>query len=136
MTATNKPNKPNKPSKPKRTRITNRQVRDYVAARKPFKNSKGTLYAVQIGDLYVVYSYGAHWPLVIYDAQHKVWLRNETKYSRTTSCHASYATPLGAHTIPITVDVARTYVGRPSYAFTNLIATRLVPQLATSTCTA
>ena len=37
--------------------------------------------------LYIVYSYGYHFPLVIYDFTCERWYMNMDKYSRTTSKH-------------------------------------------------
>jgi len=98
-------------------RISNKQVREYVEQRKPFKTANGTIYGVwQTPNLYVVYSYGHHWPLVIYDVQHDLWLRNVSKYSVTTTEHGSTAAPQAKTVAPITIDTARAYVSNPAAA--------------------
>jgi hypothetical protein len=87
--------------------ITNREASRYVTDRVEFKNRPGsitearpasTLYARWHGgstpsDRYVVYSYGTHWPLYIYDALSTSWFANSGKYSRTTSRHYQQARP-------------------------------------------
>jgi hypothetical protein len=76
----------------KTPRINGRHCRPYVQARKAFTNSNGQLYAVNHTPmLYVVYSYGDHWPLFVWDGFD--WYENEEKYSPTTGRHRSYANP-------------------------------------------
>lgn len=78
----------------KPTKISGQKARAYVQARKPFTNHNGQLYGKWDGAVYVVYSYGPHWPLFIYDAKHDVWFENEDRYSATTSKHRSQTHPL------------------------------------------
>lgn len=76
----------------KAPRINGRTCRPYVQARKAFKNSNGQLYAVNHTPLlYVVYSYGDHWPLFVWDGFD--WYQNEEKFSNTTTRHRSHAHP-------------------------------------------
>lgn len=42
---------------------------------------------------YVVYSYGTHFPLFIYDESTDTWFENGDKYSPTTARHRSQAHP-------------------------------------------
>ena len=42
---------------------------------------------------YVVFSYGLHWPLFIYDYKQGQWYGNSDKYSATTSRHYSRLNP-------------------------------------------
>lgn len=73
-------------------RINGRNCRPYVQERKAFTNSNGQLYAVRHTPLlYVVYSYGEHWPLFVWDGFD--WYENEDRCSPTTSRHHSYANP-------------------------------------------
>lgn len=89
----------------KSIRTTGQQARQYVKSLTPFHNNgtnyrhaKGaTLWSellTSAGDpdpLYVVYSYGRHWPLF---ANWKgVWFANKDKASRTTSKHYGQAHP-------------------------------------------
>ncbi len=76
----------------KTPRINGRKCRPYVQDRKAFQNSNGQLYAVRHTPLlYVVYSYGEHWPLFVWDGFD--WYQNEEKYSPTTTRHRTYAHP-------------------------------------------
>ena len=44
--------------------------------------------------IYVVYSYGNHFPLFVYDADADVWVENSDKFSATTSKHRTQLHPL------------------------------------------
>jgi hypothetical protein len=76
---------------------TGQRCRPYVTARQPFTNSNGQLFGCYVHGLYVVYSYGAHWPLYIYDGAQ--WLENSDRASMTTSKHRSQARPSASTTI-------------------------------------
>ena len=43
--------------------------------------------------VYVIYSYGSHFPMYVYDETSQEWLGNTDKYSRTTSSHQSKYRP-------------------------------------------
>ena len=76
----------------KTPRINGRTCRPYVQAKKAFTNSNGQLYAVRHTPmLYVVYSYGDHWPLFAHDGFD--WYENEDTCTRTTARHRSNANP-------------------------------------------
>lgn len=84
----------------KPTRTTNRGARKYVQTLTPFTNSNNQLFARWVSpQLYVVFSYGDHWPLFIYSTDTKRWYANEDKASRTTSHHYSYAYPHSGHPV-------------------------------------
>ena len=70
-------------------RITNRDVPNLVSRRTEFSTPKGTVFARNTADdrQYVVYSYGYHWPLAVYDREADTWYVNMDKYSVTTSRH-------------------------------------------------
>lgn len=72
-------------------KIANTNARVFVKSRMPFTGSN--LYAKWVDDLYVVYSYGDHFPLWIYDDSIGHWLENTSKYSQTTSTHKSRTNP-------------------------------------------
>ncbi len=83
----------------KSVRTSGWNARQYVQSLTPFHNSgsnhrhpKGsTLWGEYVGGLYVVYSYGKHWPLL---ANWKgVWFKNTEKSSRTTNRHRGYVNP-------------------------------------------
>lgn len=74
-------------------RTTTRNCRQYVQAALPF--TAANIYATHhpVTCLYVVYSYGYHFPLFIYDHNSDTWLENSDGYSATTSRHRSKAHP-------------------------------------------
>lgn len=43
--------------------------------------------------LYIVYSYGEHFPMYIFDHQTREWYGNSDKFSKTTSKHKNQADP-------------------------------------------
>lgn len=71
------------------------KARPLVQSKTNFKNNNGQLFGRwETPDLYVVYSYGLHWPLYAYDDTLNVWYENEDRASRTTSKHRSQTCPL------------------------------------------
>lgn len=80
-------------------KTTNRDCRRYVTNCVAFDNSNGQLYGRRTSTgLYIVYSYGPHWPLYIYCPETDQWFENEDRASVTTSHHRTYARPLGYDT--------------------------------------
>lgn len=76
------------------TRITLRDARVRVQAAEPFKTANGQLYGEwTTPNIYVVYSYGEHWPLFVWDAAASRWMENENRYSVTTSKHRTSTHP-------------------------------------------
>lgn len=71
-------------------KTANNKARRHVQELRPFKGSH--LYAEMIGGIYVVFSYGPHWPLFIY--RDGKWLENKDRYSQSTGRHRSQAHPL------------------------------------------
>jgi hypothetical protein len=82
-----------------KARVSNRDSRDYVKKLKEFKANN--IWSEWVRDentdtedaRYVVYSYGAHWPLFIYEVKTDMWFENGSKYSVTTSKHKSQCHP-------------------------------------------
>lgn len=73
-------------------RTTNRGARAFVKTRASFTNSNKQLFGrYETPLLYVVYSYGEHWPLFAWDGFE--WFENEDRASMTTSHHRTYAHP-------------------------------------------
>lgn len=69
------------------------KARPYVKAREAFRNHNNQLFGRwETPLLYVVYSYGEHWPLFVWDGFD--WYENEDKYSPTTTKHRSQTHPL------------------------------------------
>ena len=86
--------------------INRKQIPEFVSRKKPFQGSniygkfEMSRYGISGMELYVVYSYGQHWPLLVspryigptapsWEAQ---WLVNKDKYSYTTSRHLAVVT--------------------------------------------
>lgn len=73
------------------SRIANRDADICIAKRMPFRGSN--FYAVWVKgehyDRYVVYSYGEHWPLYVFE--NGVWYEVNEKYSSTTTRHHNIA---------------------------------------------
>jgi hypothetical protein len=73
-------------------RISRREARAKVQALEAFKTNNGTLFGVWVSpNVYVVYSYGEHWPLFMWDSF--TWFENEDRHSATTSHHRGYTHP-------------------------------------------
>jgi len=49
--------------------------------------------AASNGQVYVVYSYGGHFPMYVYDEQVQKWFGHTKKYSKTTSRHQAICQP-------------------------------------------
>lgn len=77
-------------------RINNRDARQYVTSLTPFMGSN--LFSVAYDDLYVVYSYGNHFPIYIHSALSGGWYANSDRYSSSTSRHQSLARPFAVDT--------------------------------------
>ena len=83
-------------------RVSNNKARDYVNGFKEFQGSNmhGRWLGLGNGreyphDIYVVFSYGSHFPMYIYDAKEQKWIGNKDKYSRSTTRHQSQGRPSG-----------------------------------------
>lgn len=68
-------------------RINNRGIPAQVSELSEFRTKNQTVFSRDYGHQYVVYSYGYHWPLAVYDRGTCTWYVNEDKYSVTTSRH-------------------------------------------------
>ena len=68
-------------------------MQEHTTNHKQFKNSTETVFTKKRRDLYVVYSYGEHFPMYIYDHHVHLWFGNYDKYSPTTSKHQTMARP-------------------------------------------
>ena len=66
---------------------TLKQAVNLIARRKDFKGN--SLYAKTISNFYIVYSYGQHFPIAVYNLDSSMWYINTDKYSITTSRHQS-----------------------------------------------
>ena len=81
-------------------RLANKNCRRYVENREEFNGSN--LFSRWHGNVYVVYSYGEHYPMFLWIDPERAdggWYENSDKYSRSTSKHHSQARPLNAEVI-------------------------------------
>lgn len=95
----------------KTPRIANSAAREYVRRRAPFKGSHMYAEECRVGEsiLYVVYSYGEHFPMYVAETvrnpsteQEEVhWYANQEKFSRSTTRHQTQANPYGQDCIPM-----------------------------------
>lgn len=88
-------------------KVTNKNARQYVDELKEFKGSYNkygkhnasifaeneSAYDMYGEDLYVVYSYGYHFPMYIYDRQAGIWIGSNDRHSMSTSKHQSQCRP-------------------------------------------
>tara|TARA_R100001480_G_scaffold53717_1_gene66911 strand:+ start:98 stop:391 length:294 start_codon:yes stop_codon:yes gene_type:complete len=70
-------------------RVANKDCRSYVERKEEFEGSN--LYARKIGKLYVVYSYGEHYPMFLF--RKGWWYENGDGSSRSTARQRSQARP-------------------------------------------
>ena len=81
-------------------RVSNNKARDYVNGHKEFQGSNTFAKWLEKGNgredadkLYVVYSYGSHFPMYVYDKEQGKWIGNKDKYSQSTTRHQSLLRP-------------------------------------------
>jgi hypothetical protein len=74
-------------------KISNTEAAVYVAGRLPFHGSN--LFAnTLMNGLYVVYSWGHHFPIYVYDQTISKWYGNTDKFSQSTTRHQTLAMPV------------------------------------------
>ena len=81
-------------------RVANKDCRRYVENREEFNGSN--LFSRWHGNVYVVYSYGEHYPMFLWIDPERAdggWYENSDGYSVSTSKHHSQARPLNAEVI-------------------------------------
>ena len=99
-------------------RVSNNKARDYVNILEEFQGSN--MFAKWVGKvidnettdhmLYVVYSYGSHFPMYVYDKTEDKWIGNKDKYSRSTTRHQSLARPSGEDIMWLDTDEIKNVV--------------------------
>lgn len=72
---------------------TPKRRNDDVARLKPFRDANKYAINSDNGRLYVVYSYGPHFPMFVFDRAFGQWYANEDRYSATTSKHIGQCYP-------------------------------------------
>ena len=75
------------------TRLANAETSGPIKRREMFKTNSGAVFPRREGDLYVVYSYGDHFPMWVYDGHINQWFGNQDRASRTTSKQQSQTRP-------------------------------------------
>ena len=73
-------------------KIANKDAHKLVTMLEEFKGNN-TFGTWEHGMCYVVYSYGKHFPMYVYDGISHAWFGNYDKYSTTTSKHMSQCRP-------------------------------------------
>ena len=88
-------------------RVSNNKARQYVEKLEEFQgsnmfgkwldkgNGRWNEFIDVTSKVYVVYSYGSHFPMYIYDAKEQKWIGNKDKYSSSTTRHQSQGRPSG-----------------------------------------
>lgn len=76
-------------------RVANQKSRQYVERLEEFQGSNMYAEWKHLSSLYVVYSYGEHFPMWVFDKDSYRWFGNKDKYSRTTSKQQSQSKPYG-----------------------------------------
>ena len=71
--------------------IANKDARHYVQNLELFKGSN--LFSETVGEYYVVYSYGHHYPMLVHNKKTDQWYRNKGRYSVSTSKQLGQCTP-------------------------------------------
>jgi len=61
--------------------------------REPCWHFRPPVHGNLIGASYIVFSYGTHFPLYVYDNKSGLWFENNESYSQTTTQHLTYARP-------------------------------------------
>ena len=78
-------------------RVSNNKARQYVEKLEEFQGSntfgKWHSWGESAKKLFVVYSYGHHFPMYIYDEEQNKWVGNKDKYSQSTTRHQSQLRP-------------------------------------------
>ena len=72
-------------------RTSNKNSSIYSSSLDDFKGSN--IFGENTENLYIVYSYGYHFPMFIYDKKEHLWFKNSDKYSSSTSKHQTQVTP-------------------------------------------
>ena len=106
------------------SRIANSDAGRYVSQRAPFITNNKTMYSEFNGDLYVVYSYGQHFPMYVFDTTTHMWFGNSDKYSRTTSQHQSKAHPQQTIDAWLDTDAMQRFIRAGGYV--NACADRIL----------
>jgi hypothetical protein len=73
--------------------VNNSDICTHVDKHHDFVTNNETVYGQKKNGYYVVYSYGEHYPMFVYDYEAEVWLGNNEKSTPITERHRKYAWP-------------------------------------------
>lgn len=76
------------------TKTANKVMHEQVNKLEVFKGSN--VFSKDTGNLYIVFSYGEHFPMYIYDRSAQQWYGNTDRYSVSTSRQQQQARPTPA----------------------------------------
>lgn len=99
--------------------VLNSNMRKLVTSHTPFINGNKTVFAnLKDNGMYVVYSYGYHYPMLIWEPVSGMWFVNEDKSTRTTSMHKSKTRPYNITSYNLRTDamIELSYNGYASLA--------------------
>lgn len=97
-------------------KIANSKCRPLVEARTPFQGSNlwgawlNSTFVESTDKQYVVFSYGNHFPIYIYDQDTQQWFGNKDRFSQSTTRHQSQARPMANGTQLQWLDTRRMIV--------------------------
>ena len=97
-------------------RVSNVDARRYITNREPFVTNSGAVYCKTTDDLYVVYSYGAHYPMWVYDYAAGQWFGNADQSTRTTGKQKSQTRPSDADIHMVSTDELISIINSCGYA--------------------
>lgn len=89
-------------------RVANKDAQSYIRRRIAFNGSNlyGRKFSTESGtELYVVFSYGEHFPIYIYEQGR--WYKNVDKYSVSTSKHQTQANPIADNMLGMSTGAMR-----------------------------
>jgi hypothetical protein len=95
--------------------INNNQLSEFTTHHRQFETNTGSVYANDSTSLYVVYSYGEHFPIYIHDYTTHTWFGNSDKYSPTTTRHQTLARPDADHINMLTTEDLNALIDSGSY---------------------
>lgn len=73
--------------------VNNADIHKHIDKLEEFENRTKSIYSVKSKEQYVVYSYGYHFPMYVFDFESGVWLGNLDKSTPTTMRHLTKARP-------------------------------------------
>jgi hypothetical protein len=76
-------------------KVANKNAKELIGNLIAFQASN--LYGVWRGNTYVVFSYGEHFPIYLWDDIAYKWIGNKDKYSQSTTRHQALAKPYHVH---------------------------------------